>query len=145
MSDFQEPREASMRRYIFLLVLACSMTSQADVFKCLSPAGETVFSDVPCDEGEKFQKVRPSESVSDPVAAKRELERQRAYAERVAAENEAARQSKEGVSSLPENVSPSPSWPAETPLSPSTSASSPPAPAARGIPQLPRTAPPVSR
>lgn len=70
-----------MRRYIFLLVLlACSMTSQAEVFKCLSPSGETVFSDVPCDEGEKFQKVRPSESVSDPVAAKRELERQRAHA-----------------------------------------------------------------
>nr|WP_265945703.1 DUF4124 domain-containing protein [Dechloromonas sp. A34] len=80
-----------MRRTIFLLLLACSMTSQAEVFKCRSPSGETVFSDVPCDEGEKFEKVRPSESVSDPVAAKRELERQRAYAERVAAENEAVR------------------------------------------------------
>lgn len=134
-----------MRRYIFLLALACSMTSQAEVFKCLSPSGETVFSDVPCDEGEKFQKVRPSESESDPVAAKRELERQRAYAERVAAENEAARQSREGASSLPEYASPPLSWPAETPLSPSTSPSSPPVPAPRGFPQLPRTAPPVSR
>lgn len=141
-----------MRRYIFLLVLlACSMTSQAEVFKCLSPSGETVFSDVPCDEGEKFQKVRPSESVSDLVAAKRELERQRAYADRAAAENEAARQSREGASSLPEYVSPSPSWPSETPRSPSTLPSSAPAPQPRDSPpmpstlHLPRSSPPVSR
>lgn len=140
-----------MRRYMFLLVLAFSLTSQAEVFKCLSPSGETVFSDVPCDEGEKFEKVRPSESVSDPVAAKQELERQRAYAERVAAENEAARQSREGASSLPEYASPPPSWPAETPLSPSTSGSSTSTPQPRDSPpmpstlHLPRTAPPVSR
>lgn len=141
-----------MRRYIFLLVLlACSMTSQAEVFKCLSPSGETVFSDVPCDEGEKFQKVRPSESVSDPVAAKRELERQRAYADRAAAENEAARQSREGASSLPEYVSPALSRPSETPLSPSTSPASAPTPQPRDAPpmpstlHLPRTGPPVSR
>jgi hypothetical protein len=134
-----------MRRTIFLLLLACSMTSQAEVFKCLSPSGETVFSDVPCDDGEKFQKVLPSESVSDPAAAQRELERQRAYAERVAAENEAARRSREGANSLPEYASPPPSWPPATPLSPSTSPASAPAPAPRGIPQLPRTSPPVSR
>jgi len=134
-----------MRRYIFLLVLACSMTSQAEVFKCQSPSGETVFSDVPCDEGEKFEKVRPSESASDPAAAQRELARQRAYAERVAAENEAARQSREGAGALPEYSSPPPSWPSETPRSPSTSPSSAPAPAPRGFPQLPRSAPPVSR
>lgn len=140
-----------MRRYIFLLVLACSMTSQADVFKCLSPAGETVFSDVPCDEGEKFQKVRPSESVSDPVAAKRELDRQRAYADRVGAENEAARQSREGASSLPEYVSPELSRPSETPLSPSSSPGSTPTPQPRDAPpmpstlHLPRAGPPVSR
>lgn len=140
-----------MRRTVFLLLLACSMTSQAEVFKCLSPSGETVFSDVPCDEGEKFKKVRPSESVSDPVAAQRELERQRAYAERVAAENEAARQSREGASSLPEYASPPPSWPPETPLSPPTSSSSTSAPQPRDSPpmpstlRLPRSAPPVSR
>lgn len=137
-----------MRRSILLLLLLCSMTAQADVFKCLSPSGAVVFSDVPCDEGEKFQKVQPSESVPNPAAAQRDLERQRAYAERVAAENEAARQSKAGVSSLPDYFGSSPTSSSSsdsTPRSPSTSADSNPGPQPRSAPPASRTSPPVSR
>lgn len=137
-----------MRRSILLLLLLCSMAAQADVFKCLTPSGAIEFSDVPCDEGEKFQKVQPSESVSNPAAAQRDLERQRAYAERVAAENEAARQSKAGVSSLPDysSVPPASSSSSETTSrSPSTSADSNPGPQPRSAPPAPRTSPPVSR
>lgn len=144
-----------MRRALLLLLLACAVTARAEVFKCLAPSGATVFSDVPCDEGEKFQKVRPSESLSDPAAAQRELERQRVHAERVAAENEAARQSKAGAGALPDYSSPppslSPSSSETTPRSPSTSPAANPGPQPRdappmpAIPPLPRTSPPVSR
>lgn len=136
-----------MRRSILLLLL-CSMTVQADVFKCQTPSGAIVFSDVPCDEGEKFQKVQPSESASDPAAAQRDLERQRAYAERVAAENEAARQSKAGVSSLPDYSSapPAASSSSDAPSrSPSSAADSNPGPQPRSAPPVPRTSTPVSR
>jgi len=100
-------------RYGFLLaMLVCSATVQADAFKCTARSGEIIFSDTPCDDGEQFSKVIPSESVQDSEAARRELEKQKAYAERVAAENEAARKSTGGAVSLP-----------ETPSSPSASPS----------------------
>ena len=90
-------------RYLLVLVpMFCVSVAHADVFKCVTQAGETVFADTPCDNGEQFDKVRPSESVSDPELARRELERQRAVAAKMAAENEAARKSTAGAAALPE-------------------------------------------
>lgn len=95
-----------MRCFLGLLLLLCVSTVSAETFRCIGPSGRIVFSDIPCDDGERFSKILPSESVQDADAARRELERQKGYAERAAAENEAARRSTGGVASLPEESSP---------------------------------------
>jgi len=109
-----------MRYAIFLVLLFCSATAGADVYKCLTPSGEAFFSDSPCEKGKTIEQTRPSESVSDPDAARQEVERQRAYVERQAAENEAAKRAAPGVAQLPGESSPPPSWPEPRPLSPSS-------------------------
>jgi hypothetical protein len=114
-----------MRYAIYLVLLAWSATVHADVFKCQTPAGDAVFSDTPCDQGEMFKKVRPSESVSDPNAARLELERQRAYTDKVTAENAAARQAAAGIATLPDYSSPPPASPEPRPLSPPTTMGAP--------------------
>jgi hypothetical protein len=108
-----------MRYGILFFLLAFSLQAQADAFKCRTPTGDVVFSDVPCDKGEVITKVKPAESVGDPVAAQREVERQKAIADRTAAENEAARKKPAGVASMPDYSSPPPKWPDPTPVSPS--------------------------
>lgn len=123
-----------MRYLSGLVLMFCFSVAHADVFKCVTPAGETVFADTACDNGEQFEKVRPSESVSDPELARRELERQRAFAAKIAAENEAARKSTSGAAGLPE----APNSPASSPdglnfPSSSSSGTGPAQPAPRGI------------
>jgi hypothetical protein len=76
-----------MRYGIFLASLFCANASLADVYTCQTRSGETVYSDVPCAKGSTIEKISPSESEPDPAAAQRELERQKAYVERQAAEN----------------------------------------------------------
>lgn len=49
---------------IVFLAVAVAVPVQAQVFKCKTPKGETVFSDTACDKGATFEKVRPSEHVS---------------------------------------------------------------------------------
>lgn len=97
-----------MRYLLGVFLLFCVSTVNAEAFRCVGSGGEIVFSDTPCDDGERFSKIRPSESTQDIEAARRELEKQKAHAERLAAENEAARRSKAGASSLPDESSPSP-------------------------------------
>nr|MBL8412205.1 DUF4124 domain-containing protein [Dechloromonas sp.] len=97
-----------MRYFTGLLVACCLSSAQADVFRCVAPSGDVIVSDTPCDEGERFSKTRPSESVQDTEAARRELARQKAYADRVSAENEAGRRSTSGAFSLPDESSPPP-------------------------------------
>lgn len=110
---------------IFPACLLCFNVAYADVFTCQTPAGETVYSDLPCAKGSIIEKISPSESVSDPVAAQKELERQKAYTERQAAENARARAASPMPAILPEYVSPPRSPSAPTPLSPATSGPSP--------------------
>jgi len=114
-----------MRYSIFPACLLCFNVAYADVFTCQTPSGETVYSDLPCGKGAIIERISPSESVSDPVAAQKELERQKAYTERQAAENARARSASPMPAILPEYVSPphSPSGP--TPLSPPSSGQSP--------------------
>jgi len=114
-----------MRYAIFLAMLFCADASLADVFTCQTPSGETVYSDVPCAKGSTIEKISPSESGSDPVAAQRELERQKAYVERQAAENAKTSGKAGGIAILPDYSSPPPKWPPPTPVSPSTSIQSP--------------------
>jgi hypothetical protein len=97
-----------MRYLLGVLLLLCVSTVSAEAFRCVGSGGEIVFSDTPCDDGERFSKIRPSESTQDAEAAHRALEQQKAYAERLAAENEAARRSKGGAASLPDESSPPP-------------------------------------
>ncbi|WP_428827376.1 DUF4124 domain-containing protein [Azonexus sp. IMCC34842] len=101
-----------MRYLLGVLLLLCVSTVSAEAFRCVGSGGEIVFSDTPCDDGERFSKIRPSESTQDSEAARRALDKQKAYAERLAAENEAARRSKAGASSLPDESSPPPASPA---------------------------------
>lgn len=108
-----------MRYGILMFLLVCALPAHADAFKCRTPNGEVVFSDVACDRGEVITKVKPSESTGDPEAAQRELERQKVIADRTAAENEAARKKAAGVASMPDYSSPPPKWPDPTPVSPS--------------------------
>lgn len=110
-----------MRYAIFIALLLCANAAHADVFTCQTPSGQTVYSDIPCNKGERIERISPSESVSDPVAAQQELARQKAYTEAQAAENARARAAAPGPASLPDNASPPPTWPADTPLSPSSS------------------------
>jgi hypothetical protein len=109
-----------MRYGLFLALLLCSAASHADVFTCRTPSGQIVYSDLPCLKGEVIDKISPSESVADPVAAQRELERQKAYTEKQAAENAKTRVVAPGPAILPDRSSPPPTWPAPTPLSPSS-------------------------
>jgi len=102
-----------MRHFFGVFLLFCVCSVNADTFRCIEPSGRIVFSDTPCDNGEKFSKIRPSESIQDTDAARRAADQQKAYAERVAAENEAARRSIAGASSLPDQSSPPPSSPSE--------------------------------
>lgn len=96
-------------RYLIGLILACCLSAaQGEVYRCVALSGEIVVSDIPCDDGERFSKTRPSESVQDTEAARQELARQKAYTDRVAAENEAARRSTGGAFSLPDESSPPP-------------------------------------
>lgn len=53
-----------MRYGLILVFLAVAVPVQAQVFKCKTPKGETVFSDTACDKGATFEKARPSEYVS---------------------------------------------------------------------------------
>lgn len=110
-----------MRYGLFLVFLFCSGLSHADVFTCRTPAGEVVYSDLPCLKGETIDKITPSESASDPEAAQRELERQKAYAKMLAAENAKAKKLAPGPALLPDRSSPPPTWPGPTPVSPSSS------------------------
>lgn len=109
-----------MRYSIFLILFACSATVHADVFKCTTRAGDSIFTDVFCEKGEVVDKVRPSESESDPVKAQQEVERQRAKSQQIEAENAAAGRGAPAVNSLPENTLPPIAWPPDTPLSPSS-------------------------
>jgi hypothetical protein len=123
-----------MRYLLVLVTMFCFSVAQAEVFKCVTPAGDAVFADTACDNGEQFEKVRPSESVSDPELARRELERQRAYAAKIAAENEAARKNTSGAAALPEL----PTSPMSSPdglnfPSSSSSGNGPAQPAPRGV------------
>ncbi len=97
-----------MRYLLGVFLLFCVSTVSAEAFRCVGSGGEIVFSDTPCDDGERFSKIRPSESTQDTEAARRALEQQKAYAERLATENEAARRSKGGAASLPDESSPPP-------------------------------------
>lgn len=115
-----------MRYGIFIALLLCANASHADVFTCQTPSGQTVYSDIPCNRGERIERISPSESVSDPVAAEQELARQKAYTAVQAAENARARAAAPGPASLPDNSGPPPTWPANTPLSPSSSYTGPP-------------------
>ncbi|MBL8430716.1 MAG: DUF4124 domain-containing protein [Dechloromonas sp.] len=76
-----------MRFIIVIAILCATSASRADVFTCNTRSGEVFYSDLPCRKGMAIEKITPSESVSDPVAAQKELERQKAYTERQAAEN----------------------------------------------------------
>jgi hypothetical protein len=114
-----------MRYSILLALLLASSASQATVFTCHTRSGEVVYSDLPCDKGTTIEKISPSESVSDPVAAQKELERQKAYVERQAAENARERAAVRGPAILPDYASPPPQSPPPTPLSPSSSGQSP--------------------
>lgn len=120
-----------MRYGIFLALLLCANTTLADVFTCQTPSGETVYSDVPCAKGATIERITPSESEPDPAAAQRELERQKAYVERQAAENARTGGKTGGIAILPDYSSPPPKSPPPTPLSPSTSIQSPTPPSAR--------------
>lgn len=113
-----------MRYNILLVLLVVSSASQADVFTCHTRSGEIFYSDLPCRKGMTIEKISPSESESDPVAAQKELERQKAYTERQAAENARARAVAPMPAILPDYASPPPAWPAPTPLSPPSSGQS---------------------
>jgi hypothetical protein len=113
-----------MRYVIFPALLLCLNAAYADVFTCQTPAGETVYSDLPCVKGAVIEKITPSESVSDPVAAQKELERQKAYTERQAAENARGRATSPMPAILPEYVNPPHTPSVPTPLSPSSSGQS---------------------
>lgn len=108
--------------FVFALLFA-SVAAQADTFTCRTPSGQIVYSDLPCAKGEIIDRISPSESVPDPEAAQRELARQKAYADKQAAENAKARAATPGVAILPDRSSPPPTWPAPTPVSPSSSIS----------------------
>ncbi len=97
-----------MRYFLGLILLFSISASYGETFRCVGKSGEIIVSDTACDEGERFSKIRPSESSQDTEAARRELAKQKAYADRVAAENEAARKSKEGALILPDQSSPPP-------------------------------------
>lgn len=112
-----------MRHTILLALLLASTATQADVFTCHTRSGDVVYSDLPCDKGAVIEKISPSESVSDPVAAQKELERQKAYTERQAAENARTRAAAPMPAILPDYSSP-PSSPPPTPLSPPSSGTS---------------------
>lgn len=113
-----------MRYTILLALLIASSASQADIFTCHTRSGAVVYSDLPCDKGTVIDRISPSESVSDPVAAQKELERQKAYTERQAAENARARAAAPMPAILPDYASPPPSSPPPTPLSPSSTGQS---------------------
>lgn len=112
-----------MRYSILLLVLACAGLAHADAYKCLSPSGQVFFSDTACDRGERFEKVVPTDAVSDPAAARSEVERQRDYAEKRAAERERPKPAGTGMATLPDYSSPPPSFPPPRPVSPSSTTS----------------------
>ncbi|NTV70832.1 MAG: DUF4124 domain-containing protein [Azonexaceae bacterium] len=113
-----------MRYAILVVLLLASSASQADVFTCHTRSGDVVYSDVPCEKGSVIEKISPSESVSDPEAARKELERQKAYTERQAAENARARAAAPMPAILPDYSSPPPSPSPPTPLSPSSTGES---------------------
>lgn len=113
-----------MRFIIVIAILFATSASRADVFTCYTRSGEVFYSDLPCRKGMTIEKITPSESVSDPVAAQKELERQKAYTERQAAENARARATVRMPAILPDYSSPPPVSPAPTPLSPSSSGTS---------------------
>jgi len=74
---------------LFCLLIATSMASQADVYKCKTPSGGTTISDIPCDRGARIDQVRPSESGSSAAQSQYDLERQRAWLSNRDAENAA--------------------------------------------------------
>jgi len=114
-----------MRYVVLFACLLFSHASFADVFTCHTPSGETVFSDTACAKGARIEKISPSESESDPVAAQQELARQKAFLEQQAAENARASAVARGPAILPDYSSPPPVPSAPTPLSPSVSVESP--------------------
>lgn len=113
-----------MRHPIIMSLLFCQQLAFADVFTCLAPTGETIYSDSACAKGAKIEKVSPSESGSDPVAAQMELERQKAYLNQRAAENARANPGGRGVAILPDYVSPPRETSVERQLSPASSSTS---------------------
>lgn len=113
-----------MRFLIIPALLLGFNVAYADVFTCQTPAGETVYSDLPCVKGAIIEKITPSESVSDPVAAQKELERQKAYTDRQAAENARGRSTLPMPAILPEYANPPHTPSVPTPLSPSSSGQS---------------------
>ncbi|MCB4360284.1 DUF4124 domain-containing protein [Quatrionicoccus australiensis] len=104
-------------RYGLVLLLVCSMSVHADAYKCQGPAGQTIFSDIPC---ERIEKVRPSESGADPAVAKSDLDRQRAYINSREAQKATTRQQTSGASFLPDESNPPSSFPPPRPVSPSS-------------------------
>lgn len=108
-------------RYGLVLLLVCSTSVHADAYKCLGPAGQTIFSDEPCYQGERIEKVRPSESGADPAVAKSDLARQRAYIESREAQKATTRQQTSGAAFLPDESNPPSSFPPPRPVSPSSS------------------------
>lgn len=94
-------------RYLLAVVLLIGVSAvNAEAFRCVAPNGNIIFSDRPCDDGERFSKIRSSESIQDAEAARQQAAKQKAYADSIAAENEAARQSAGGISILPDESSP---------------------------------------
>jgi hypothetical protein len=91
-----------MRLFLGILLALFGSSANAEAFKCITPAGGIIFSDLPCEDGEKFSKIRPSESTQDSEAARLELERQKVLADKAASENAAARRSTSGLANLPE-------------------------------------------
>jgi len=113
-----------MRHTFVLVFLLIASLSRADVFTCQTRSGGVVYSDLPCDKGMIIEKISPSESVSDPVAARKELERQKAYTENIAAENARARAAAPRPAILPDYGSPPPASSEPRPLSPPSSGTS---------------------
>lgn len=120
-----------MRHAIFIATLLWSSTLLADVYTCQTRDGETVYSDLPCAKGALIEKISPSESEPDVAAAQRELQRQKAYTERLSAENAKARGRSSGIAILPDNSNSAPKSRPPKPLSPSSSVQSSTPPSAR--------------
>ncbi len=103
-------KEHAMRKMLLLVCCMVLTSAHAEAFKCVSPAGKLIFSDLPCEDGEKFLEIRQSESVQNVEAARLEVKRQKGVADKAAAENEAARHSTAGVASLPDESAPAPAY-----------------------------------